>query len=159
MLRRIYKILIIRFHEQYAIITRDDSSPQHRNVLLASTESAPNPEDAGEQPARTKLSRHTACNGRNTHPHPEKLMLQKLCFIGISARQAGRVFQRALAAAAVRVMCPLCRVPVGAGGPAFTPRRGTDALQTTRARSPASRGGGTGRRRRASPASDHSGEK
>ena len=70
------------------------------------------------------------------------------------------MFQRAYAAAAMHVMCPLCMVHVGAGGQAFIQQCGTDALQTTvppwhtrllacdRA---------MGRRRKASPMSDHSG--
>lgn len=154
----IYKILIIRFHIQYAIITIANSPSQQlaASISRKCTES----EEIKQQPGRTRLSHYTDCHGINNHPHPEKLMLQKLCFIGISERRADIVFQRAYAAAAMHVMCPLCTVHVGAGGPAFTQQRGTDALWTT---APPwhtqllACDGGLGRRRKASRTSDHSG--
>lgn len=127
---------------------------------LASKESALNPEEIKAQPGRTRLSHYIGCNGINNHAHLETLMLQNLCFTGISERQPDTVFQRACAAAAMHVRCPLCMVHVGAGGPAFVQQRGTDALQTTippwHAQLLAC-DGWMGQRKKASPMSDHSG--
>lgn len=70
------------------------------------------------------------------------------------------MFQRAGAAAATRVMCPLCPGHMGAGGPAFAQERGTGPSQTTIPpwhTQLLACDGGMGRRRKASPRSDHSG--
>lgn len=83
-------------------------------------------------------------------------MLQKLSFIGISDRQADTVLQRAYAAAAVHVMCPLCLVHVGAGGPGFTTQ--TQIIAPPWHTQLLACDGGMGWRRKTSPMSDHSGE-
>lgn len=82
-------------------------------------------------------------------------MLQKPCFIGISERQADTVFQRAYAAAAVHLLCPLCLVHVGAEGPGFTTQKQTIIPSWHAQLLPWD--GGMGWRRKASSMSDHSG--
>lgn len=117
----LYKIFITSLQVQYAVITIANTPPSNRSGRLATSFNRECGESWRNKIAtwQTRLCHYIDCNGINNHLCLQKLMLQKLCFIGIPVRQADIVFQRAYAAAAMHVMCPLRMVRVGAGAPAF----------------------------------------